>query len=143
MHMYVLKFAHVLFIFIWIGSLLSLTRLMAYQARETPEIQLKLGRIYKRMYFLVDLPSMILAIATGIALLTLKDMNWKAGWLHMKLTFAFLLVLCDLVTGSQVIRLEKIAIKGKGIFYKILHGLAALFLIGALIAIYILKQKAV
>lgn len=136
-----LKLLHVLFIFIWIGSLLALTRLMAYQVKEPPEIQLRLGRIYKRMYFLVDLPSMVFAIVLGIILLLVKGVDWKAGWLHMKLLFAFLLIVCDLITGAQAVKLSRKAIVGRGIGYKVLHGMTALFLIAVLISIYILKQN--
>lgn len=139
--MAILKFLHVLFIFVWIGSLLTLTRLAAYQAKETPEIQRKLGKIFRKAYLFVDLPSMILAVAFGLILLFLKDMNWKAPWLHMKLTFAFLLIVVDLISGWQILKYSKKPMKGRGTNFKILHGLAGLFLIFILIAIYILKAR--
>jgi len=139
--MNILKLLHVLFIFIWLGSLLTLTRLMAYLPKETPEVQGRLGRICKRMYFFVDLPSMVLAVLFGIAVIFIKGVDMKAGWLHMKWTFALLLIICDVITGRQIAKIGKIPIKGRGIFYKILHALIALFLIGALAAIYIVKQR--
>lgn len=134
-----LKLLHVLCVFIWIGSLLALTRLMGYQARQTQPTQLALGKIYKRMYLFVDLPAMCVAITLGIILLILKGVDFKAGWFHMKMTFALLLVICDLITGREALFLARHVVVGKGIKYKVLHGLTALFLIGALVGIYILK----
>lgn len=137
-----LKLLHVLFIFIWIGSLLALTRLMGYHAKQTEETQRSLGKIYRRMYLLVDLPAMVLAIFLGVVLLVLKGINLKAGWFHMKMTFTVLLVICDIYAGRQAFYLSKHLVGGKGVKYKILHGLTALFLIGVLVSIYIFKARA-
>lgn len=131
-----LKLLHVLFIFIWIGTLLTLSRLMGYLAKEPPLVQQRVAALTRRMYLLIDLPSMLIAVILGLCLLFLKDMNWKAPWLHMKLTFAFLLIVCDLITGWKIV--GRVVDKPMG--YKILHGLIGLLFIGVLIAIYILKQ---
>lgn len=126
-----LKLLHVIFVFSWIGSLLTLTRLLGYQAKEAPDI----GLISKRMYFRVDLPSMILAVGSGLVLLFLNGVDWKLGWIHMKLTFAFLLIICDLICGWQILSLNR---RPKWV-YQMLHAMTALFLIMVLISIYILK----
>ncbi|MCC5831471.1 MAG: CopD family protein [Chlamydiales bacterium] len=136
--MAILKFFHVLFIFIWIGSLLILTRLLGYQAKESDEIFQAMNRINKRIYFFVDLPSMILAVLFGLLLLFLKDLNWKAPWLHMKLLFAFLLIVCDIICGTLIAK----GGRRPRLFYQIFHGITGIFLILVLIAIYILKQNA-
>lgn len=132
-----LKLFHVLCVFIWIGCLLALTRLMIYQVKESVEVQVRLSSIYKRMYFFIDLPAMVLAIVSGIALFFIKKVDWSGGWLHMKLTFVVFLIACDVVMAFQIQR----PIVGKGVGYKVLHGLVLLFLILTLASIYILKQK--
>lgn len=118
-------------------SQVMLTRLVGHQTQDSEETFLAMNRINKRIYFFIDLPSMILAVTFGLILLTLKDMNWKAPWLHMKLTFAFLLIICDVICGVFIA-------KGKRyprFVYQIFHGMTALFFIFVLVAIYILKQK--
>ncbi|MCH9625422.1 MAG: hypothetical protein S4CHLAM123_05960 [Chlamydiales bacterium] len=140
--MAILKLLHVLFVFIWIGGLLALTRLLTYQAKELPETQLKLGKILKRMYYMIDLPSMILAVGFGLTLLFLKEMNWKAPWLHIKLTLAFFIIICDIICGYLITKHSKKPIVGRGIGYQILHGITGLLFIGVLVAIYILKNNA-
>lgn len=131
-----IKFFHVLFIFVWMGSLLMLTRLLAYQAKESDEIFCAMNRVNKRIYLFIDLPSMVLAVSLGIASILLKEMDWKAPWLHLKLTFAFFLICCDVMCGTLILKGRR----HSKAFYQILHGLTGLFLIVVLVAIYILKQ---
>jgi protoporphyrinogen IX oxidase len=139
--MAILKLLHVFVVFIWVGSLLTLSRLLAYQAKEPPEIQLKLGRILKRMYFAVDLPSMILTVLLGVVSLVVKGVNMKAPWLHMKLTFVFLLILCDAFIGRKIVFHSHEPIKGGATRFKIFHTLAGALFIAILIAIYIIKPS--
>lgn len=135
----ILKLVHFLSLFSWVGSLLSLTRLLGYLAKEEKSVQQRFIRIFRRMYFFIDLPSMILALASGISLLFLKDVNMKAAWFHMKMTFAVLLVIADIYTGVSIARLKNRFVEGSGIKFKVLHGLAALLLILILISVTILK----
>lgn len=134
-HMTLLKFFHVFFIFLWIGSLLSVSGIMAYQKEASEE----LARSLKRIYMRVEFPSMLVAVACGVLLLFLKDVNWKGGWLHMKLTFTVLLIICDLIVGGQVIGLQKKGQSAGRVGHFVLHYLCLLFLIGVLSAIYIIK----
>lgn len=136
--MAILKLLHVLFVFIWVGGLLMLTRSLGYQAKENGEVFSAFNRINKRIYFFIDLPSMILAVTFGLLLLFLKDTDWRAPWLHMKLTLVFFLIICDLLCG-------RVIAKGKRHprwIYQVFHGIAGLLFIGILVAIYILKQNA-
>ncbi len=116
-----------------------LTRMLGYQVKESDAVFQAMNRINKRIYFFIDLPSMILAVLFGLLLLFLKDTNWKAPWLHLKLTFAFLLIICDIICGSIIVRGKRLS----KVFYQILHGITGIFLIVVLVAIYILKQKAI
>ncbi|MCH9626646.1 MAG: hypothetical protein S4CHLAM2_02720 [Chlamydiales bacterium] len=137
--MAILKLFHVLFVFIWIGSLLMLTRMLGYQAKESDTLFQAMNRINKRIYFFIDLPSMVLAVAFGLCLLFLKDTNWKAPWLHLKLTFAFFLIICDSICGCWIAQGKR----RSRLVYQVFHGLTGIFLIAVLVAIYILKQGAI
>lgn len=132
-----LKFFHVLFVFIWIGSLLMLTRMLGYQAKESDDVFRAMNRVNKRIYFFIDLPSMILAVIFGLILLSIKEINWKAPWLHLKLTFAFLLIICDIICGALIAKGRR----HPRIAYQLFHGITGIFFIIVLVAIYILKQN--
>ncbi len=77
---------------------------------------------------------MVIAVGLGIILLFLKDMNWKAGWLHMKLTLAFILIVTDLIFGFQCLSEKRVKGSKGGIFAIVL-----LCLVGILACIYLLK----
>ena len=135
------KALHVISLFIWIGTLLSLTRLMGYHVKEEPDTQMRMAKIYKRMYRLVQFPTMIVAIVLGVVLLTQLDLSYKPGWLHMKLTFAAGLIICDWMCGRNVARLNVEPDLSKGVRYKMLHGITGLMLIGVLVAGIAIRDK--
>ena len=126
---------HLLFVFSWIGCLLGLTRVLAYSKREPEEIQKSLYRMWKRSYLFIDLPSMLLTIASGVLLVIFfKPDAFKQGYFHLKMTAVVILIICDVTLGFKILR------RKKGSF--LLHGIAALCLLLILFAIYILKFKA-
>lgn len=137
--MLVIKFLHVLVNFVWMGSLLTLTRLLGYLPREAANVQVASGRLYFRTYLFVDLPAMILSVGTGITLIFMKKIDFLAPWFHLKMTCAFFLILTDLVTGRAIYAVQGRPLKGSGAGFKILHYIAGVLLIGVLVAIYIMK----
>ncbi len=137
----ILKLLHVFFVFLWMGSLLLLTRFLGYLPKETPSVQLRLAKICRRVYVLVDFPSMLLALTCGILLLFLKEINFKAGWFHMKMTFTLLLIACDLVCGWQLAKRGHKPSTATALPYQIFHGITALCFLAVLVSIYILKIR--
>src|SRR6185503_12923150 len=93
-----IKLFHLLFLFLWMGTLLMTTRMAALPAQHSSL------QSWRRLYFLVDLPSMCLAIFTAVALMLSKHISMAQPWLHMKLTCAFLLVACDLSVGALLLK---------------------------------------
>jgi putative membrane protein len=139
--MHWIKALHVLTVFIWIGTLLSLTRVMGYQVKEDAETQLRIAKICQRMYSLVQLPCMILSIVFGVFLLSSVNFSYNPGWFHMKMTFTMGLVVCDIFCGKAVAQLNKEADTGKGAKYKMLHGVTGLMLIGILVSLFVVRDQ--
>lgn len=138
--MLIVKALHVLCVFVWIGNLLALTRLMGYHVKEDANTQMQMAKIYRRMYQLVELPTMVLAILFGFILMTRMDQAGDLTWFYLKLAFVAGLVLCDVVCGRFVNELNERPDTGRGVKYKILHGVTGLMLIGVLASIYIVKN---
>jgi putative membrane protein len=140
--MTIIKFLHVLCVFMWIGTLLNITRLMGYHVKESANVQARLAPIYERMNNLVGIPTMFLTIVFGFILLTGLDPTSKLGWFHMKLTFSLIgLVGCNLFCSQFIKKLKEGPDTSSGKKYKILHGCTGLFLIGVLIAIFVVRDK--
>lgn len=124
-----IKLFHLFFLFIWIGTLLSLTRLLATRARDSVES-------LKKLYLTTDLPAMCMTIVLGWLSFFAKEMNFKGGWLHMKLTFVILLIVVDIFTGRSLFKKE---LRKRG-FFIFLHILVLLFLLLILFSICLLKK---
>lgn len=135
------KMFHVLFVFIWVGNLLALSRFMGYHVKEDDHTQERLASLYWRMYHFIGLPSMILAIVLGLVLLKDVDWGYRPGWIHMKLTLVFFMILLDTVCARLVYRLKEGPDHSKGIRYKLFHGATGLVLIGILCALYVVRDK--
>lgn len=125
------KLVHVFFIILWIGSLLTLSRLMSKASHSDAKEQ------YKKVYFTLDLPSMIIAIIFGIILLFNVPINFKAGWFHAKMTGAIGLILCDiwLLGGFMCPK------RAKKRFSPIHFVITCLVLLLTLSAIYLMRNK--
>jgi len=139
--MEIVKLLHVLAVFIWIGNLLALTRLMGYHVKQEAETQKRLAAIYQRMVRFIGVPSMILAITCGVVLLGGLDLSHKPGWFHMKLTFLLGLIIADVCVMRQVSQLTESVQEGRGVRYKVLHGVVGLMLIGVLCSVYIVRDR--
>jgi uncharacterized integral membrane protein (TIGR00701 family) len=137
--MAIIKTFHVLCAFIWIGNLLALTRLMGYHVKEDEQTQMRMARLYRRMYNFVGLPTMMLTIVFGAFLFLEIDPDKGINWLVFKIFFVLGLVICDVVCGQFISSLNQKPDTGRGIQYKILHGIAGLLLIGVIVCIYIFR----
>lgn len=137
----IIKALHVTCVFIWMGNLLTLTRLLGYHTNEDKHTQLQMAKVYKRMYNFISLPTMILAVVLGMFLMTQLDLKEYYGWFYWKLAFVGGLIACDTVCGRWVAALSEHSLTGKGVKYKILHGVTGLLLIGVIFSIYVLRHK--
>lgn len=139
--MTIIKALHVLCVFIWMGNLLALTRLMGYHVKQDEHTQRSMAKLYKKMYTLVGLPTLVFAILFGIIMLILSPTK-PTVWFHVKMTFFIPLFICDIVCGRYIMQLNQKTDLSRGVKYKILHGICGLMLIGILGTIYVLKPTA-
>ncbi len=135
------KLCHLIFLFTWIGTLLSLSRLSGYLSGEKQEFRDRFLHMYRKVYLMVDLPSMLLALCFGGIVLSGKPPSiFKAGWFHMKMTCAFFLIVADLSFGRALLKSKKSLPKNSGLKFKLLHGMMGFLLIGVLTSIYLVKH---
>lgn len=125
-----LKSFHVVFVISWMGSLLYLFQLFAYHNKENVMIvQQRFQMMERRLHYRVAWPSCLLALATGIAMVTKEPIVLHQGWFHAKLLFVILLVSLQFFAG----RVRRILIKDPYFysqrFFKTLHHVSNLCLI--------------
>jgi uncharacterized membrane protein len=112
---------------------------MGYHVKEDEQTQMRMARLYRRMYNFVGLPTMMLTIVFGAFLFLEIDPDKGINWLVFKIFFVLGLVICDVVCGQFISSLNQKPETGRGIQYKILHGIAGLLLIGVIVCIYIFR----
>lgn len=136
-----IKLLHLLFLLIWIGNLLALTRLLGYRKKLSTAAMGELLPLLRRMYLFVGLPSLVLALSFGAILLTLADLGKSLGWLHMKLTASVLLIVIDLLLGAAI---EK-GVAGGSLpspaKFRLYHGGVGLLVIAALFSVLVIHGK--
>lgn len=139
--MSVVKALHVICVFMWIGNLLTLTRLMGYHVKEDEKTQRQMAKIYKRMYNFIGLPTMTLSILFGMILISGLDHTRNLTWFYWKLAFVAGLIGCDIICGKWITFLNYEHETGRGVKYKILHGVVGLLFIGVIFSIYVIQHK--
>jgi len=98
-----LKALHIIFVVTWFAGLFYVVRLFIYhveaqvQPKEAKEIlQNQYQIMTKRLWYIITWPSAIIVLITAIMLL-LNNPAWLTfGWMHIKLSFVFLLYLYHL-----------------------------------------------
>lgn len=152
-----IKAFHLVALFIWVGSLLGLSRMLGYHVRENEETRAALSRIEKRMYYFVCIPGGVLAIVTGLMLLFgvgregVGPMETFSSYLaprdaagqpstwyitfHVKLALVFALLGCDFYLGAQIRKLAAGSPPPGRVRFSILHGVIALILTAIVILV--------
>jgi len=138
-----LKWIHVLGMVIYVGGVLTLTRLLGHAVRfETAASRADAYRVLKRMHVFVDWGGLLLMLAAGLWLLVADPLGkayMKQGYFHMKLLCMVALIVLDIVLSRRLFRLQGDGPQPKATSFRILHGVAGLALLGALAAVFIVR----
>ena len=110
----ILKALHVIAIVAWFAGLFYMVRLQIYfvEAESKPPVEKKaiqdqLAIMQRKLLYIITHPAMGAALLFGTILLV-KYQIYKQPWMHIKLTFVFLLIAYQIYVG----RIYKALIKG-------------------------------
>ena len=133
----VIKFFHIVGIVIWIGSLLGMSRMLAFHAQEEINVQERLSWIERRGYLFVQVPGMIITILSGIFLITSNPAIISGGtWFHVKGLFIIFLIVFDQLMWSAAKKMKANPEKSNPAKFKAFHGMAATcFMVAAYFAV--------
>ncbi len=142
-----IKALHLIFVITWFAGLFYIPRLFIYHIEATrkpkteADILIKQFKIMsKRLWYIITWPSALLSIIFAVWLLVLMP-SWLAqSWMHLKLTFVFLLLAYHLKTHQFFLRLQKDKISFSSMFMRIWNEGATLLLF-AIVFLVILKDS--
>lgn len=99
----VLLATHVLSLLLWIGSLVSITRVITAGAGEEPAVQARYAALARRLYRTVSSPWMGIATLAGFGMIAAaRGAYFRYGWFHGKFTLALVMLALHFVLGARV-----------------------------------------
>lgn len=99
----VLLATHVLSLLLWIGSLVSITRVLTAGATEEPAVQAKFAALARRIYRTVSSPWMGVATLAGFGMIGVaRGAYFRLGYFHGKFTMALIMLALHFVLGARV-----------------------------------------
>ena len=130
---------HILGIVFWLGGLLVVTHLMAFDAEsDSVEVHDVLNRLEAKLFKGIAHPGAIITVISGAVLISTNPQYYvHAAWFHAKLFLVVLLIALDAITyiRAKAFHTGKITLRRKECM--MLHGGIALIFIGILILVLI------
>lgn len=117
-----IKALHIVAFVAWMSVLFYLPRLFVYHTEnQNNQDFVKIVKIQEdRLYRFIGTPAIVITIITGLFMIALVPTLFKTGgWLHLKLFFAFLLVIYHIDCGIHLRNLKRDIYKKSGKFYRI------------------------
>src|SRR3954453_13952246 len=94
---------HLVGVVLWMGGLLTFSRILGYHAREAPSVRPRYSWMEGRLNWLVAGPGAVLTIGCGLWLLNIYGAQWfrVALWMHWKLVLVIVVVIIHAVLTIQ------------------------------------------
>ena len=141
-----IKSLHLIFVVTWFAGLFYIPRLFVYQIeafyKPSPDKEIlgeQLKLMTKRLWFIITWPSAILATVFAVWLLILQPYWLQQPWMHVKLTFVFLLFLYQFQTHVYFKQLQNDVVKKTSNFMR-MYNEGATFILFAIVFLVILKS---
>ncbi len=100
---------HIIFMVAWFAGLFYIFRLFVYHAKHQGKTELcqAYSVMERKLLYMIMHPAMLLTIIAGVVLIALNPAVMKAGWMHAKLTFVFLLIGYQIFAGITLKKFSK------------------------------------
>ena len=116
-----IKALHIVAFVAWMAVLFYLPRLFVYHTENKDSIDfVNIVKIQEnRLYYFIGTPAILITIITGLIMIMLNPGLFKTGgWLHIKLLFAFLLIIYHIDCRRHLKNLHNNIYKKSGKFYR-------------------------
>jgi putative membrane protein len=131
-----LKAFHIVFVVSWFAGLFYLPRLFVYHAQATDTASNERFKVMERkLYRGIMLPSMVLAVASGLALWL--GFGFAGGWLHAKVTLVALLVAYHFWLAKLRADFARDANRRTHVFYRWVNEIPVVILIAVVVLVVV------
>ena len=142
-----LKALHIIFVITWFAGLFYIVRLFIYHSealeKEEPEksiLSKQLGLMSRKLWYIITWPSAILTLIFGTSLLTVQPSWLSMPFMHIKLTFVFLLYLYHFACHKLFLQLQRDIAKYSSTQLRVFNEIATLILF-AVVFLIVLKNQ--
>ena len=129
---------HIIAVIAWMAGMLYIWRLYVYHAMATePKVHETFQVMERKLMNYITTPAMLVALATGIAMLAMNPVIFKQGWMHLK--FAMLILLFASHGMASAYRKKLIAnphVKSDK-FYRVMNEVPTVLMIVIVIAVVV------
>jgi len=146
MYLYI-KSLHIIFVVTWFAGLFYIVRLFIYQTealqKKEPERSIlheQLSKMSRLLWFVITWPSAIITLILATSLLVLQPFWLQQPFMHIKLSFVFLLYLYHISCHYIYKKLQKGVVKFSSTQLRIWNEVATLFLV-AVVFLIVLKNE--
>ncbi len=134
---------HLLGVVLWMGGLLTLSRLLGYHVLEHPSVRPRYAWLEARLNYAVAIPGAFLTLGTGVTQMALDGADYfrSARWLHIKLGLVAAIALVHILLTVKQMRIRRGPADAplRRAPFAAAHGTLGLLLMGALL-LAVLKQ---
>jgi putative membrane protein len=145
MYNYILSI-HIIFVVCWMAGLFYMVRLFIYhtEAQDKPEpdrtiLSKQFEIMERKLWYIISVPSMVLVLAAGIAMLFLLPAWLQQPWMHIKLTFVAGLIVYHFICQNKMKQMAKGIFTWTSTQLRIWNEVATIFLF-AIVFLAVLKD---
>ncbi|RYZ98684.1 MAG: CopD family protein [Sphingobacteriaceae bacterium] len=138
---------HIIFVVCWMAGLFYIVRLFIYhtEAQDKTHIERKILSaqfeiMERKLWNVIAIPSMLLVIAAGVMMLTIRPFWLQQGWMHMKLTFVVGLIIYHFICQGKMKQMRNGVFKWTSTQLRIWNEVATIFLF-AIVFLVVLKSS--
>jgi putative membrane protein len=143
-----LKALHIIFVVTWFAGLFYIVRLFVYQVEalnDKEEVQRvlnpQLALMARRLWLGITWPSAVITLILGVWIIVLRPVWLQMPFMHVKLSFVFLLFVYHFICHRIYRQLQKGVVRWSSDQLRIWNEVATLFLVA--VVFLIVKQNAV
>jgi putative membrane protein len=133
-----IKSLHIIAMVTWFAGLFYLPRLFVYHAQTNDRIGIERFKVMERkLFWVITTPGGIITVLSGILLLYLMPSWLKQPWMHVKLTFVFLLMIYHVTCWRYLTQFAQDINRHSSLFFRWFNELPTIALIVIVVSVVV------
>ena len=133
-----IKSLHIIAMVTWFAGLFYLPRLFVYHAQTNDRIGIERFKVMEsKLFWVITTPGGIITVLSGALLLYLMPSWLKQPWMHVKLTFVFLLMIYHVTCWRYLVQFAYDTNRHSSLFFRWFNELPTIALIVIVVSVVV------